>query len=99
MGLSSSTRGAAKSRAPPLGSGARRPPGDRVSLYVCPECGDVGCGAVTLKVEFAVEEVIWSDFGYENNFEESIDRASYSSMGPFRFSRQAYEDLMSLCKP
>ncbi|HEY6377042.1 MAG TPA: hypothetical protein VIX90_16095 [Edaphobacter sp.] len=71
-------------------------PGDRVSLYVCPECGDVGCGAITLKVEFAADEVIWSDFGYENNYEESIDRVSYGSMGPFRFSRQAYEELMSL---
>ena len=71
-------------------------PGDRVSLYVCPECGDVGCGAITLKIEFAVDEVRWSDFGYENTYEESIDRASYGSIGPFRFSRQAYEELMSL---
>jgi hypothetical protein len=71
-------------------------PGDRVSLYVCPECGDVGCGAITLKIEFAVDDVIWSDFGYENTHEESIDRASYGSIGPFRFSRQAYEELMSL---
>src|SRR5215475_6283343 len=26
-------------------------PGQRVSLYVCPECGDLGCGAVSIQVE------------------------------------------------
>src|SRR5215207_5900176 len=31
----------------------KRPPdvGDRTTLYVCPECGDLGCGAVTLLVQ------------------------------------------------
>ena len=24
---------------------------DRTSLYICPECGDLGCGAVTVSVE------------------------------------------------
>jgi hypothetical protein len=51
-------------------------PGDRVPLYVCPECGDLGCGAVTLKIEFTAQEVIWYDFGHENNYEESLDLAS-----------------------
>jgi hypothetical protein len=69
-------------------------PGDRVSLYICPECGDLGCGAITLKIGFGVQEVIWYEFGHENTYEESIDRASYSSIGPFRFDRQAYENLL-----
>jgi len=77
-----------------LGSEQGDLPGDRVSLYVCPECGDLGCGAITLKIEFDVEEVIWYDFGHENNYEESIDRAPYSSIGPFRFDRQTYENLL-----
>src|SRR5215213_5534877 len=44
-------------------------PHDRTTLYVCPECGDVGCGAVTVVVEAGVGVIIWKDFGIENNYE------------------------------
>jgi hypothetical protein len=34
---------------------------NRVALYVCPECGDVKCGAVTAIVEPQVDEIVWRD--------------------------------------
>jgi hypothetical protein len=66
-------------------------PGDRVSLYVCPECGDLGCGAITMKIEVGVGEVRWFDFGYENTYE---DRIPFDTVGPLSFDRQEYERLI-----
>ncbi len=64
-----------------------REPGDasgkRVSLYVCPECGDLGCGAITARIDQTSEETVWQDFGYENNYEREVDRRGLSSLGPF----------------
>jgi hypothetical protein len=33
----------------------------RVSLYVCPECADLYCGAITATIERAGEDVVWRD--------------------------------------
>jgi hypothetical protein len=52
-------------------------PDDRRSLFVCAECGDLGCGAITISVKRAVDTIVWSDFGYENNYEESVSRDDY----------------------
>lgn len=71
-------------------------PSDRVSLYICPECGDLGCGSISLHIQIADDEITWSDFGYENNYEDHIDRESYTSVGPFHFSRAVYEATLNL---
>src|SRR5829696_1033621 len=34
----------------------------RVLIYVCSECGDLGCGAVSMVVERNDAHVIWRDF-------------------------------------
>ena len=34
-------------------------PNDRRSVYVCPECGDLGCGAVSVVIEAAGDQIIW----------------------------------------
>lgn len=39
--------------------------GGRVMLFVCPECGDIGCGAITVRIVFDSDLVMWSDFAYE----------------------------------
>ena len=49
-------------------------PNDRHSLFVCAECGDLGCGAVALSVKRTGEQVRWSDFGLENDHEEKVCR-------------------------
>lgn len=66
----------------------------RVPLYVCPECGDLGCGAVTAVVRREGDSIVWEDFGYENNYEEAIDRRGYEKHGPFRFIYSVYEELL-----
>ena len=74
-------------------------PNGRVSLYVCPECGDLGCGVITVQIDVADNQITWRDFGYENNYEEHVERDSYSSVGPFHFSRQVYEATLNLKLP
>jgi hypothetical protein len=43
-------------------------PNDRRSLFVCSECGDLGCGAITAVVERQGETITWKAFGYENTY-------------------------------
>lgn len=61
----------------------------RTCFYVCPECGDIGCGAITAKIEVTDNNVIWKDFGYENNYSEP-DLADYKEVGPFFFDKKQY---------
>jgi hypothetical protein len=64
-------------------------PNNRRSLFICAECGDLGCGAVSVLVTNVGDLFVWSDFGYENTYEEHISR--YGEVGPFQFDRERYE--------
>jgi hypothetical protein len=66
-------------------------PSDRRSFFVCSECGDLGCGAITAVVERQGETITWKAFGYENTYEDKILLDDYSTVGPFRFDATAYE--------
>jgi hypothetical protein len=68
-------------------------PSDRVAIYVCPECGDLGCGAISVEIIFSKDYVTWKSFGYQNNYEDAIETDCYSSVGPFVFDRICYEAL------
>jgi len=69
-------------------------PNDRRSLFVCAECGDLGCGAVTLSVRRVGGKVVWSDFGYENTYEEQVLRDDFADVGPFEFDSSQYESAL-----
>ena len=62
---------------------------DRIMFYVCAECGDIGCGALTGKISETENEIIWSEFAYENNYEE-FDLTEYQNIGPFIFDKKSY---------
>lgn len=47
---------------PPLPSG-------RTLIYVCPECGDIGCGAIAVRICRTGNRITWSDFASENGYE------------------------------
>jgi hypothetical protein len=80
-----------------------REPGDalggRVSLYTCPECGDLGCGAITARIEGDSKEVVWRDLGFENNYELDIEREAFASLGPFHLERIGYEKQFEIFLP
>jgi hypothetical protein len=45
-------------------------PEGRVLLYICPECGDIGCGAYAVRSSRVGEQYVWADFTYENGRDE-----------------------------
>lgn len=61
----------------------------RTSFYVCPECGDIGCGAITAKIKVTDKQVIWHEFGHETNYSEP-DLTSHQEIGPFTFEKVTY---------
>ena len=70
-------------------------PGGRVPLYICPECGDLGCGGVTAVVERTPETVVWRDFGYQNDYDPFEPDPELAHVGPIVFDRQAYDDALA----
>lgn len=78
---------------------ARRAPPDlaeaRVSLYVCAECGDLGCGAISVFLDRSASGVIWRDFGFQNNYDGAVDRTPYMNVGPFCFDGLSYHEALA----
>jgi len=66
-------------------------PNGRVALYTCP-CGDYGCGVVSALIEQDGEHIVWSDFRYENNYDDDV--IPLERLGPFRFKKSAYRDTV-----
>jgi len=77
-----------------LGAAPEPSLGGRTAMYVCAECGDLGCGAVTAVIEFDAEHVVWRDFGYQNNYEPFDEDATFAGTGPFTFDRAAYTRVL-----
>ena len=69
-------------------------PNNRRSLFVCAECGDLGCGAITVSIKRAANSLVWFDFGYENNYEAGVWRDDYKDVGPFEFEFHDYESAL-----
>jgi hypothetical protein len=69
-------------------------PNDRRSLYVCPECGDLGCGAVSVVIEAAGDQIIWRDFGFQNNYEDEVVSSGYAGFGPLVFNKAEYDAVI-----
>ena len=63
----------------------------RMAIYICPECGDIGCGAYCCKIEKTNGMYIWKDFAYENNYEEA---KIINNIGPFYFNEIMYENII-----
>jgi hypothetical protein len=69
-------------------------PNNRRSLFICSECGDLGCGAITAAVVKEPDTITWKDFGYENNYEDAVLLEEYKSLGPFTFKTEQYEKTL-----
>jgi hypothetical protein len=67
----------------------------RLALYVCPECGDLGCGAVTVTVHWTGSEVVWADPGWQTDYEPEVDVEGFEGLGPFRFDRRQYDTVLT----
>jgi hypothetical protein len=69
-------------------------PNNRRSLFICSECGDLGCGAITAAMVKEHDTITWKDFGYENNYEDAVLLEKYKSLGPFTFKTEQYEGTL-----
>ena len=69
---------------------------NRRSLFICPECGDLGCAAISCVISRADNVFIWQDFGGQHNYDDALHPhlAPYQSVGPFIFDAAAYEALL-----
>jgi hypothetical protein len=63
----------------------------RVPLYVCAECGGLGCGTISAVIEHPADTVIWRDFGWQTDYDPIVDREPFAEVGPFEFGREQYE--------
>ena len=64
-----------------------------VLLYVCPECGDIACGAYSARVTRTLSGYAWHDFAYENGYEAP---RLIEGVGPFHFALHEYEHALRL---
>lgn len=76
-----------------LGKSPPDMPNGRNTLYVCAECADIGCGAVTLLIERGPDHIIWKDFGFENDYDDVVHTADFQEIGPFTFDLRQYHEL------
>ena len=63
----------------------------RVLIYICPECGDIGCGAYSVRISASDSTYIWESFAYENGYEEP---RAIEGVGPFKFDKHLYESAI-----
>ncbi len=63
-------------------------------MYVCPECGDLGCGAISAVIEQVEDKIIWRDFGYQNNYLDEIIFDDYESINTIVFNKVEYENAI-----
>jgi len=76
-----------------LGSVAGDAPRGRVSVYVCPECGDLGCGALTVELRRTPDRVMWLAWGYQNNYEDTLHAVDLG-LDELSFDRDQYEAVL-----
>ena len=68
---------------------------NRYPIYICPECGDLGCGAITVEIEKRGTSFIWKNFGYENDYEKKINKLEfYKNIGPFEIEESEYLNVL-----
>jgi hypothetical protein len=70
-------------------------PNGRCSVFVCGECGDLGCGAVSVHISALDDTVIWKDFGFQNNYASEICFEKLRDLGPFHFDVESYRTKLS----
>ncbi|MCX2926226.1 oxidoreductase [Streptomyces sp. NEAU-W12] len=84
----------AQARSLLLETGAPLPSG-RYIVYGCPECEDLGCGAVTAVIERDGEDYIWRDFAWQTDEHADLERNGYHGLGPFRFRGADYRTALA----
>jgi hypothetical protein len=70
-------------------------------IYICPECADLGCGAITVCVTFRDDCVVWSDLGWDDvharasPYAPAPKKRLFDDVRDFWFDRDAYVATLS----
>lgn len=67
-------------------------PDNRFPLYVCAECGDISCGAVTVVIERIDDKIVWRNFAFQNDYDEQLN--PMEDLGEFVFDRAQYRNVL-----
>ncbi|WP_168581573.1 hypothetical protein [Gephyromycinifex aptenodytis] len=77
----------------------RRPdprlPAGRIPLLRCADCGDLGCGAITARLDITAQALTWSDFAWENDDDEPVPQHPGLD---FVFDLDAYLRTIESCR-
>jgi hypothetical protein len=65
-------------------------PSGRVPLYICPECGDLGCQSLSVRAIEEPDRFVWTEFAYEANYDAG-PATKFIEVRPFSFEKRAYE--------
>ncbi|WP_210575356.1 oxidoreductase [Streptomyces sp. GESEQ-4] len=70
-------------------------PGGRYVIYGCPECEELGCGAVTAVIEQVGDDYLWRDFAWQTDDYADLSLNGYHGIGPFRFRGAEYRTALT----
>ena len=66
------------------------------SIYVCPECGDEGCGAIMFEIKMTESTVIWDNFVWGDGYHESEENPHERiDIKPIIFNKNEYYTSIS----
>jgi len=66
---------------------------NRVELYICEDCGDIGCGSITTEIKDLRDKIIWKNFAFQNNLDEI---GQLINVDQLEFDRQNYFKTFSM---
>ena len=65
---------------------------DRIELYVCENCGDLACGAITAKIIERGDRIVWTEFANQSDQEEISEPFDIEEI---EFTRENYFNAFS----
>ena len=65
---------------------------NRIELYVCGNCGDIGCGAITAKIIDRGDRIVWAEFANQSDQKEIGEIINVEEI---EFNRQNYFNALS----
>lgn len=75
-----------------LGEAPGELPDGRVSLYICAECGDLGCGALTASLTVTDDTVTWGRLALQYDYDDEVHPVR--RVGELIFDRPSYESVL-----
>ncbi len=64
-------------------------PQNRIELYICGQCGDIGCGSITAQIFDKGDRIVWTNFANQSNEDEigesfNVDAIEFERVNYFK---------------